>query len=287
LGKIAERWALLGNGAEMVARIKSAEFFDTLDTLHIPHPRTQNEPPTGEGWLRKRRGAAGGSHVARYVPGVPAPGSAYFQERVKGVAVSALFVGNGKGSCVLGFSEQWTNPSVASPFRYGGAVRPASLPAKLQDDMTASVSRLSAAFQLQGLGSADFVVDDDAGTALLLEINPRPGATLDIFDDEAHKLLELHVDAILDGKLPSSRLALEGAMASAIVYATEKVEIANESDWPDWVADRPRVCESIDKNRPICTVLARAETKTQAKGLVAERTKQILAELRPKNRGEA
>ena len=178
-------------------------------------------------------------------------------------------------------------PALPRRFRYGGAARPASLSAKLQDEMTASVLKASAAFKLKGLGSADFIVDEDTGTALLLEINPRPGATLDIFDEETQPLLKLHVDAILDGKLPAGPLALEGAMASALVYAPERLIIPEDMDWPDWVADRPKPRESIDKNRPICTVLARAETKAQAKGLVAERRKQILAVLRPKNRGEA
>lgn len=286
LNKIAEHWTLLGNGAETVAQIKSEEFFSTLDRLGIAHPCTQIAPPIEQGWLAKRSGGAGGSHIADYEPGAAIRASAYFQKRVKGVAVSALFIGNGGEARVLGFSEQWTEPSPTSLFRYGGATRPASLSTKLQDEMTASVKKASAAFNLKGLGSADFIVDDTA-TALLLEINPRPGATLDIFDEEIQPLLKLHLDAVLDGKLPTSQLALEGAMASAIVYATAKVEIANESDWPDWVADRPRPRESIDKNRPICTVLARAETKAQARRLVAERRSKILAGLRPKNTGEA
>ena len=287
LDKIAEHWPLLSNDAETIARIKSVEFFCTLDRLQIPHPRTQTEPPAGEGWLTKRRGAAGGSHIARYVPGASTSASVYFQEWVKGVAVSALFVSNGRDTGVLGFSEQWTDPSPASPFRYGGAARPASISLKLQEDMTASVLKASAAFKLKGLGSADFIVDEKRGTALLLEINPRPGATLDIFDEETQPLLKLHLDAMLNGTLPARPLALEGAMASAIVYAPERLRIPEDVDWPDWVADRPKARESIDKNRPICTVLARAETKTQARGLVAERMNQILAGLRPKNRGEA
>jgi predicted ATP-grasp superfamily ATP-dependent carboligase len=286
LSKIAEHWAVLGNDSETVARIKSVEFFHTLDRLRIPHPRTRLEPPSGEGWLTKRRGAAGGGHVARFVAGGSISAAVYFQEMVTGGAVSALFVSNGRDACVLGFSEQWTDPIPASPFRYGGATRPASLSETLQDEMTAAVLKVSAAFKLKGLGSADFIVDEGAGTALLLEINPRPGATLDIFDEEAQPLLKLHLDAILDGTLPSAPLALDGAMASALVYAPERVRIADDMAWPDWVADRPKARESIDKNRPICTVLARAETKARAKRLVTEHQNTILAESGPKTGGK-
>jgi len=285
LNEVAERWPLLGNDAETVARIKSMEFFDTLDRLQIPHPRTQAGVPAGEGWLAKRRGASGGSHIAHYVPGASKLASVYFQEWVKGMAVSALFVSNGRDAYVLGFSEQWTDPIAASPFRYGGAARPASISAKLQDEMTDSVQKICAAFKPKGLGSADFIVEEERGTALLLEINARPGATLDIFDEEIQPLLKLHLDAVFDGKLPSRPATLEGAMGSAIVYAPERFTIPEDMDWPDWIADRPQARESIDKNRPICTVLARAETKARAKRLVTERMKQILARLRPKNAG--
>jgi predicted ATP-grasp superfamily ATP-dependent carboligase len=120
-----------------------------------------------------------------------------------------------------------------------------------------------------------------------LELNPRPGATLDIFDEETQPLLKLHLDSILDGRLPVSSLRLEGAMASGLLFAPERLRIPQDIDWPEWVADRPKPRESIDKNRPICTVMARAETKAQANGLVAERRSKILAGLRPKNRGEA
>jgi predicted ATP-grasp superfamily ATP-dependent carboligase len=48
-------------------------------------------------------------------------------------------------------------------------------------------------------------------------------------------------------------------------------------DWPEWTADRPKCGESIDKNRPICTVWARSTTKAEAKRLVEERISIILA----------
>ncbi len=50
----------------------------------------------------------------------------YYQERVEGRAVSALFVGNGSRARVLGFSEQWTAPIAAQPlplWRRGAAGR--------------------------------------------------------------------------------------------------------------------------------------------------------------------
>ncbi len=281
--RLARRWTLLGNDARTVARIKAPEqFFAALDALGIPHPRTVMDAQAARpGWLAKRRGGAGGGHIrSSFTPQVDA--SLYFQERVRGRSVSALFLANGEEARVLGFSEQWTAPMRGRPFRYGGAVRDAALTPQLAEAMNDAVARVAASFALKGLGSADFMVRGEE--ALLLEINPRPGATLDIFDTETAPLLGLHVEAVRGGALPPKGLALEGAAAAAIVFAAKALTVP-EIPWPDWTADRPKAGERIDKGRPICTVLARAHTPAEAKGLVEERISIIRAACRGRNRG--
>ncbi len=151
----------------------------------------------------KRKGGAGGSHIGVGAT-ARARGNVYYQERVDGSAVSALFVANGEEARVLGFSEQWTAPSKRSPWRYGGAVRPARLAAAAKEAMVSAVEHVTSAFSIKGLASADFMVHGQS--AMLLEINPRPGATLDIFDSAASPLLGLHLDAVTQGKLPQGEL---------------------------------------------------------------------------------
>ena len=65
-----------------------------------------------------------------------------------------------------------------------GAARPSSRRDR-EAAMAAAVERLTEAFGIKGLASADFLVDGE--NCHLLEINPRPGATLDIFDSEARR----------------------------------------------------------------------------------------------------
>ena len=180
-----------------------------------------------------------------------------------GRAVSALFVANGLRARVLGFSEQWTAPTLRSPFRYGGAVRPASPTQSVARQMASAVTAIARSFAIVGLASADFLVDGK--DALLLEINPRPGATLDIFDCGAKPLMRLHLEAIREKRLPGSGLKFDDAMASAIVYAPSRVSVPAGTVWPDWSADRPKSAERIDKNRPICTVWARGSTTSTGK----------------------
>ena len=282
---IARRWPVLGNDATTVKRLKAPEiFFAELDRLGIPHPLTASERPAKGGrWLAKRRGGAGGSHIvpSRLMKTAP---DAYYQERVEGRSVSALFVGDGSGARVLGFSEQWTAPTPKSLWRYGGAVRPAALSPASAQRMAFAVMRIARSFKIKGLASADFMVRD--GKVLLLEINPRPGATLDIFDCSATPLLRHHLEAVSEGKLPPRALKFEDAMASAIVYADKGGAAPSGFVWPEWSADRPKSSERIDKNRPICTVWARGSTKARAKRLIKERICKILAGFQSVSRGE-
>jgi uncharacterized protein len=150
--------------------------------------------------------------------------------------------------------------------------------------MTSAVKSVVREFKLKGLGSGDFLVNGE--DALLLEINPRPGATLDIFDSGRSPLIQLHLDALMDGKLPRQHLKFSDAKASAIVYAMDCIAVPPRMTWPDWVADRPKPSEWIDKNRPICTVSARARTKGRAKRLVEERVGKVLSGFRTVSRGE-
>jgi predicted ATP-grasp superfamily ATP-dependent carboligase len=300
LARIAERFKLIGNDAATVAAVKDPErFFGTLARLGIPHPRTVTDRPRGPGWLAKRQGGAGGSHIRPH-PGcekthiaagrtVRRPGKRqetgmYFQEIAPGRPVSALFVGNGVGAIVLGFSEQWTAPRKRAAWRYGGAVQPADLPRDLATRLADDVQNAAGAFGLKGLGSADFLIDGEEPR--LLEINPRPGATLDIFDSEAHPLLHLHIRAVLEGILPMAPLPLGEATAAAIVYAPAPVIVPPGMAWPDWTSDQPKPGERIDKDRPICTVWARSTTKVEARHLIEERMAMILTVCADKNGGD-
>ncbi|MFD0987546.1 ATP-grasp domain-containing protein [Methyloligella solikamskensis] len=276
LEAIARRWPVLGNAAETVATVKDpARFFETLDALDIPHPKTQmTRPSSPEGWLAKRIGGAGGSHVgpatAAHSDGV------YYQRQVEGVPASLLFVANGREITPLGFSAQWSAPGDRSPWRYGGAVRPADLPEAVEGRMMEAVASLVAAFGVVGLGSADFLVASD--TARLLEINPRPGATLDIFDDADSPLISFHLDAVTRRKLPSLR-GMSDAAASAVVFATRGVTVPAAFAWPEWASDIPKPGEHIAKDGPICTVVARERTKDQARQLAETRVRDIMAAL--------
>jgi predicted ATP-grasp superfamily ATP-dependent carboligase len=285
LAAIGRRWPLLGNTPETVALLKDPERFAALcAACGIPHPKTSHTPPADpEHWLVKRRGGSGGGHVRPATPNDQASASHYFQHRVDGVPVSALILADGESAKMLGLSTQWPAPIPDKPFRYGGAVQPAIVAPGCGNDMALDVARLMMHVRLVGLNSFDFLID--GARRWLLEVNPRPGATLDIFDtaESGHagddSLFALHI-AACRGQFPIQLSPLTGAHASALVYADRDIARVPAYDWPDWTADRPRAGTSIPAGYPVCTVFATAPTPAAAKHRVLERVDATIAATR-------
>lgn len=278
LAHIAARWPLLGNDAATVAAINDpARFFAALDAHGIAHPDTRlGKPHDPRGWIAKRPGGAGGSHIKSAAQAAESA-NVYYQALASGRSVSALFVANGHDALSLGFSEQWASPTRGKSWRYGGAMRPARLSRPAADAMTETVEQIAAEFGLRGLNSADFMLDGDVPR--LLEINPRPGGTLDIFASDTAPLLTIHLDSVLRNALPAQPPVIPHASASAIVFAPSALTIPPDMAWPEWAADLPQPGERIDKERPICTVLARGGSVDDARSLVDAHRVRLLATL--------
>ncbi len=286
LAMLDARYGLIGNGSAQTQRMKDpARFFALLDRLSVPHPEVAFWPPAARrGWLVKRAAASGGAHVEPLRAGTSRDGGSYFQRRVCGRAISALFLANGRHARVLGFSEQWAAPAgPRTPFRFGGLVQPAELTAALAANMAAVIERLVPEAGLVGLNSADFLVR--RRELDLLEVNPRMGASLDIFDrTPSAPLFALHLRAVA-GDLPETWSAPAGAMASAVVYANRRLMVPTDHRWPAWTADRPERGLIADRGDPLCSVLASGDSTACARAMVGGRARLILdAMARPSRR---
>jgi predicted ATP-grasp superfamily ATP-dependent carboligase len=196
-----------------------------------------------------------------------ASGRVYWQEQVEGEAVSTLVLGGAGQAQSLGLSRQWTDPLPDAPYRYGGAVRPAALAPAVEAALQHAAERVVAAAGLVGLNSVDFLVDADRWN--LIEINPRPGATLDIFEPEDGSLVGLHVEASR-GMMPHRGPPLAGAAAMRTLYAPSAVSAMPDLSWPDWAVDRQPPGSPVAAGAPLCTILAKAPTPEVARRLVAE-----------------
>nr|WP_294506769.1 ATP-grasp domain-containing protein [uncultured Rhodopila sp.] len=273
---IAARHALLGNPAAVVTEIKNPfRFAETCALAGVPHPEVRLDQPREGIWLRKRIGGAGGMHIAASTRRDTARRGRYFQRRVAGQPVSAAFLAAGGRCRVLGLSRQWAEPAPRRPFRYGGSSRPAPLSDARAGELSDAVARLVSLTGLRGLNSADFLVREDGFD--MLEVNPRPGATLDIFADAEGALFRMHLDAC-KGVLPDTiPVWPHAAAAAAFVYAPADITLPPIFPWPVWTADRQAPGSWVPKGAPLCTVLAETSDAEAAERLVRHRAAEILA----------
>ena len=278
MAAIARRNPVLGASPEMVARLKDpVAFAALLAKLDIPHPaiaRIENAADSTN-WLSKRAGASGGGHIRS---GPRRGAKRYLQEYIEGRSVSALFLADGARAQILGFSEQWPDATRAAPFRYSGAVGPVPIADETARALSDALDRLVPAASLKGLASADLILPETGPTFVLLEINPRPGATLDVFDRAPWpSLLALHIDAC-EGRLPGPLPSLAGAFAAVVVHASAPTPVEG-LERPHWTADWPSCDETIPAGAPFCTVFAAGQDHRGARRLVEQRRDALLARL--------
>ena len=277
---LEERFPLIGNSAETIRRVKDpSDFFSALARLGIRHPETRMTPPCDPaGWLMKRIGGSGGLHIHRCPVRFEPDPRRYFQRDCPGEAISVLAVSSRRGTAVA-LSRQWSSPLKRRPYRYGGAVSGTPIDPDLEALLIDTSLTVISEFGLAGLVSLDFVLHD--GEPLLLEVNPRPGATLDIFEDGQGSLFKAHVAACA-GEDPAAVLKNSWtpprAASAAYLYADRGPLVMANLDWPEWAADRPAPETAILARQPLATVTASALTSADAETLCRERLS-ALAEL--------
>jgi uncharacterized protein len=276
LAQLATGRRLFGNTPTTVGRTKNPrEFFALLDGLGLPYPTISLAPPADvAGWLMKRIGGSGGGHVEPARSGATANGGCYFQRRLPGRAIGASFLADGRRALLLGFSEQWSSPA---SYRFGGLVQPAAIGKRVAAAIPTALDDLTRELGLVGLNSLDLIVDGDHFA--ILEVNPRPGANLDVFDGaDPAGLFELHV-AACEGRLPERWTPPSQATAMSVLYAERPLRVPQRASWPAWVADRPAPGARIETGAPICTVLASAPSPAAARETIAARTAHVFSQL--------
>ena len=265
LERIGRRWPILGTDATTTRLLKDPEAFAALCAkAGIAHPEIRRSV-VGDpvGWVSKKIGGAGGSHVRPASDTAP-DADHYVQRRVTGEKWSAAFLAADGRIAMLGFTRQWAAPSADEPFRYGGAVGPLTPPGDTAPAMIAALERLAREVPLAGIASGDFVLTPDG--PVLLEINARFGATVDIYDRDDAPLLALHLDACR-GHLPTNVPPAGTVRASGLAWTDVAVTLPADFEWPEWTCDRTEPPAVFGPGQPLCTVVAEAADAKTAEAL--------------------
>lgn len=262
-----------GNTPATVAAVRDPQqFFTRLDQLGLPHPQVCFERPApSAGWLRKEAGSAGGTGVQPAGAGAARKHS-YYQQQADGVPMSVLFLADGQRARIVGFNAQWHAPQPERPFLYGGAVSRVPIPETVEREVRSAVDALVGALGLRGLNGVDFLLDGDRWN--LLELNPRPTATMELYDaDYATGLFDWHLRAS-GGELPPTEAA-GPSRAAAVVHATQPWTVPPDHRFPAWCSDLPYPGTRVGRGDPICTVHGDGASPEEARSLVQVRTAEM------------
>lgn len=280
LRTLARTRPLLGNTPDVLETVASPTGFSALlHRLSIPHPETTlSRPAQPEDWLRKRAGACGGLHVQPAGETEGNDSGYYFQRQVMGQEWSLLFLANGREVCQIGFNRPLQPPPEApSPWAYSGAVRQSHGPEGVAGSVLEAAELLTQHLGLKGLNGLDFMVTEQGWA--LLELNPRPTATVELWDTPPFPpLFDLHVQAC-NGRLPVHLPRPLESTAVAVVYAPQMLMMHAAFPWPTWCADLPRIGQAIATGHPICTVHAEGENHATAEYAVLSRQMEIIHRL--------
>ncbi len=234
-------------------------FFATLGGLGLPHPPVAFEPPVSPtGWLAKRAGGTGGWHIRDAAQPGALPTDTYWQAATAGTPMSALFLADGRGAMRVALNRLTVRALGSRPHVYRGAIGPIG-DAPLAERIDAALAKLVPAFGLRGLASLDFIRTDD-GTPWLLEINPRPSASMALHEQAlAGGLMRAHVEAV-QGRLPGRIEQVPGLRGTEILLARHRCKVS--AALADALATAPDCHDLPDAGAvfaagdPVCSVSA-------------------------------
>jgi uncharacterized protein len=279
VSRLAEGRELLGTPPALLAAVRDPWAVGAAARVagaRAPETRPAAELPgaTGRGaWLRKPLPSGGGRGVRRWAGGRLAP-TEILQRRVDGLSCSAVAIADGRRAAVLGLTEQLHR---RPGFGWLGNATPPRLPdaelAELDGQLRAVCDEVAARFGVRGAFGVDAVWD--GRHAWVLEVNPRPPASLELFGPGC---FEAHVRAARGPGLPSAGTlpAARCAKVKLVLFAGRDLRAPDPGWWPEGLArDIPPAGETIKRGAPVCTLISTGAGVPE----LVERGSRLLAQL--------
>jgi len=308
VGRISQRHHLLGNPPAVLAKVRDPFRVHTVlrsAGLAALAVRRCDEPPERNGnWLFKPCRGSGGRGIVVWDDETEPPRREpyFFQERVNGTPVSAVFVA-GRLSCRLaGITRQLVGEKElhALPFGYCGSVGPLVLPAELTRQIERTGVVLATEFDLRGLFGVDFVIRRDV--AFPVEVNPRYTASVEVLEyASGRSLLQAHDRACRSFDEPGAAAEREAELAEvfrteqrsgerpiigkAVLFAARKLVVSlpapdvtaalSARPSPPRMADVPQDGTVVRPGQPVCTVYFSAKTVVQCLNGLFQRSRTV------------
>ncbi len=265
-----------------------------LEEESLPVPAVRRDPvglPRDGSWLEKPLRSGGGRDIRPLLSNDEQTSkSSYFQERIDGPSYSALFIGAGDGSRLIGVTEQWLGNSRSS-FAYRGSIGPYPISASLEHKLVRLGQALASAFGLVGWFGVDFILRDDIPWPV--EVNPRYTASVEIHELASRRaLLCEHRRACEGGETkahePSPR-PRPAVVAKKIVYANRawvapridvRVDLSTDLFAVNPIADVPWPDTPFAPGEPVMTLFACGSSAAECQSRLADLEEEWSTKLR-------
>ena len=258
VARLAHGRELLGTPPEALASVRDPWALGAAARAagaRAPETRSSAELPRAEPgrWLRKPTRGGGGRGVRRWAGG-RLRRSEIVQRFVGGLSCSAVALGDGHRATVLGVTEQLHR---RPGFGWMGNVAPARLTeaelAELDGQLRAVCAEVAGRFGVRGAFGVDAIWD--GRHAWVLEVNPRPPASLELFGPGC---FEGHVRGARGLALPAPGVPAQRCSAVKLVLFAQRDLRAPDPGWwpPGLVRDVPHGGEEIRRGAPVCTLLS-------------------------------
>ncbi len=268
---LQQHYCVLGNSFEIVSHLlNKPEFFAFLKKQHIVYPPTTfDKPQNNQDWLIKPFASEGGIGI-HWSENASSLAGHYWQQYCVGDSCSVLFLANGREYQIIGFHKQFVSKRGKYAFVFSGLINQFSQQPWLQSQIADYLGKLISEYPLKGLNSLDFIVKDQS--CYLLEVNPRPSASLALYDSE---LLRAHINCCQSVDSLAVISQRQSFKAYKIIFADNRIVIPLKFQWPQWVSDRPQAASIINTDEPICSIIACGKTEQQVMDLLKARTQQL------------
>ena len=275
---------LLGNSASVFRQMLDKKFFfNVLEKLAIPFPEVVFSVPKNQhNWLLKPLYGEGGMGIKLADNTPTEEKNIYWQRHIDGIPMSVLFIADGKNARIIGFNRQWTTALDARQhFVFAGAINQVELPEVEKSKLEHWLVALVPVFLLKGINCLDFIWD--GVKSWILEINPRPSASMMLYDaDFAKGLLHEHIQGCA-GSIEENRHIAKKTKAFEILYADGDLQVPDDIAWPKWSLNQPAAGCLIRTKQPICSIIASGNCPRHVMDKLRMRKRIIINEINKSN----
>ncbi|HET8808229.1 MAG TPA: ATP-grasp domain-containing protein [Methylophaga sp.] len=228
-----------------------SRWFALLSDLAIRYPLSQFSPPANpHEFLQKQSQHWGGSHIQR--PTLSAPENVYYQQKIQGRSGSVLFIAAAGDVRLISLNQQYCRAPGQDDYQLLAVTNRLEINDSQQQWLLQTCKKLSQTVALRGYQSLDFIIDGK-GQIWLLELNPRPSASLQCLPTE-WPLMDWHLQAC-QGQLPKiENLPVTPPRVWYCCYANQDLTIPVQFDWPEQACDLPAAGTHFIQNQVICSL---------------------------------